>query len=160
VFKITKMVTRVTEILLPGEYKRIKAFSESCYSPASPGGIHRNKLDTRDTSRAQPSTNSTKSAEDFMLAKCANPACSATFRYLHEGMLFAIEYKGDSLKRGPPADPEYAEKSKSPQNFWLCSSCCRAMTVQSDGDHGISLVRKEKVPRSVSVGGDRTLMAA
>jgi hypothetical protein len=94
-----------------------------------------------------------------MLAKCANSACSATFHYLHEGKLFAIEYEANSLTRGPPNDPEYAGKCKSPQNFWLCSSCCRAMTVQSDGDHGISLVRKEKVPRSVFVMGDRTLMA-
>jgi hypothetical protein len=95
-----------------------------------------------------------------MLAKCANPACSATFRYLHEGKLFAIESKADSLKRGPPADPEYIGKSSSPQYFWLCSSCCRAMTVQPDGDHGISLVRNEKAPRSASGKEDRTLMAA
>jgi hypothetical protein len=78
-----------------------------------------------------------------MLAKCANPACSATFRYLHEGRLFAINSKVDSLEWGPPADPEYMSKSKSPQYFWLCSSCCRAITVQSDGDHGITLLRKE-----------------
>ncbi|MFZ0864358.1 MAG: hypothetical protein ABR881_17380 [Candidatus Sulfotelmatobacter sp.] len=94
-----------------------------------------------------------------MLAKCANPDCSATFRYLHEGKLFAIESKADSLHWGPPADPEYRGKSHSPLYFWLCSSCCYAMTVQSDGDHGISVVRK-RVPWSVSVAEDRTLVAA
>jgi hypothetical protein len=26
-----------------------------------------------------------------MLSKCANPACSANFRYLHEGRLFHVE---------------------------------------------------------------------
>ena len=94
-----------------------------------------------------------------MLAKCANPVCSATFRYLHEGKLFAIESKADSLKRGPPADPEYTGKSHSPQYFWLCSSCCSAMTVESDGDHGISVVRKRGMP-SISMMEDSTLMAA
>ncbi len=95
-----------------------------------------------------------------MLAKCANPACSATFRYLHEGKLFAIESKADSLQRGPPADPEYRGKSHSPLYFWLCSSCCRAMTVQSDGDHGISVVRRRGMLPSISATKDSTLMAA
>jgi hypothetical protein len=31
-----------------------------------------------------------------MLAKCANPACSATFHYLHEGKLFPVELRSDS----------------------------------------------------------------
>jgi hypothetical protein len=31
-----------------------------------------------------------------MLAKCSNPACSATFHYLHEGKLFPIELRSDS----------------------------------------------------------------
>lgn len=95
-----------------------------------------------------------------MLAKCANPACSATFHYLHEGKLFAIESRADSLERGPPAGLEYAGNSKNPQYYWLCSSCCRAMKVQSDGDHRVSLVHKEEVPRSVSSVGDKTLVAA
>jgi hypothetical protein len=95
-----------------------------------------------------------------MLAKCANPACSATFRYLHEGKLFAIESKADALTRGPPADPEYMGKSSLPQYSWLCSSCCRAMTVQPDGDHGINVVRMENALRSVSGKEDSTLMAA
>jgi hypothetical protein len=34
-----------------------------------------------------------------MLAKCANPACSATFRYFHEGRLFVFEPKRDAPKR-------------------------------------------------------------
>ena len=95
-----------------------------------------------------------------MLAKCANPACSARFRYLHEGKLFAIESKADSLRRGPPSDPEYLGKSNSPQYFWLCSSCCGVMTVQPDRDHGISLVRKQELSRSLSGKQDSTLMAA
>ncbi|MFZ1139211.1 MAG: hypothetical protein WAN76_08540 [Candidatus Sulfotelmatobacter sp.] len=95
-----------------------------------------------------------------MVAKCANPACSATFRYFHEGKLFAIESKPDSLKRGPPTDPEYTGKFHHPLYFWLCSSCCCAMTVQSDGDHEISVVRKRGMLPSISVIADRALVAA
>ncbi len=79
-----------------------------------------------------------------MLAKCANPACSAKFLYLHEGRLFAIASKVDPQKRGPPRDPEYTTRSSTLEYFWLCSSCCCAMTVQSDGDHGITLIRKRQ----------------
>ena len=95
-----------------------------------------------------------------MLAKCANPACFATFRYLHEGRLFLFESKRDAPKRGPPADPEDTGRSHSPQYFWLCSSCCSAMTVQPDGDHGVTVVRKHGVPQNVFVIEERPRMAA
>jgi hypothetical protein len=82
-----------------------------------------------------------------MLAKCANPACSAKFLYLHEGTLFAIESRGDPQKRGPPTDPEYAVRSYTREYFWLCSSCSCAMTIRSDGDHGITVIpKKQTVP--------------
>ena len=54
-----------------------------------------------------------------MLAKCANPAHSATFRYFHEGKLFAIESQADLLKRGPPADPGDTGRSHILEHFWL-----------------------------------------
>ena len=92
-----------------------------------------------------------------MLAKCANPACSAKFLYLHEGTLFAIESKGDPQKRGPPNDPEYAGRSYTREYFWLCSSCCCAMTIQSDGNHGIKLIPKRQ---KVSSAEDLTPIAA
>lgn len=117
-------------------------------------------LDTRDRSRAQPSTLVNQKCGGCMLRKCANPASSGTFHYLHEGKFFAIESRADSLQRRPPADSEYTGKSKSPRYFWLCSSCCRAWELQFVGVDGISLVRKEKVPRSVSVIGDSSLMTA
>ena len=78
-----------------------------------------------------------------MLTKCANPACSAKFLYLHEGKLFAIESKGDPQKRGPPTDPEYAGMFCTREYVWLCSSCCGAMTIQFDRDHGISVIPKK-----------------
>ncbi|HYL16155.1 MAG TPA: hypothetical protein VEV41_24195 [Terriglobales bacterium] len=90
-----------------------------------------------------------------MLAKCANPACSATFHYFHEGKLFAIESKIDPLSRERPIDPEYTGGPHGVQYFWLCSSCCRAMTVLPDGNQGVTVVHKGGVPPNISVMEDR-----
>ena len=58
-----------------------------------------------------------------MVSKCANPACSAIFRYLHEGRLFhlAVGY----------GTPEELASYETPtlESFWLCAECSRKMTV-------------------------------
>ena len=95
-----------------------------------------------------------------MLAKCANPACSAAFHYFHEGKLFAIESSADSQRMGRPSDPEYTGRPHSLQYFWLCSSCCCAMTVQSDRDRGVTVVHKRGVQPNISVMEDRAQMVA
>jgi hypothetical protein len=95
-----------------------------------------------------------------MLAKCANQACFATFQYFHDGKLFAIESSIHSPRTGPPTGPEYTGSPHGPQYFWLCSSCCRAMTVQSDGDDGVTIMRKQGMPGNVSMMEARTQMIA
>jgi hypothetical protein len=62
-----------------------------------------------------------------MLSKCANPNCSAPFRYLHEGKLFRVTR---------PATPDEANGNgswkKVPQQleyFWLCDACAARMTL-------------------------------
>ena len=64
----------------------------------------------------------------IMLSKCANPVCSATFRYLHDGKLFLIQ--------GAP--------KHSLRYFWLCDSCSRTMTLVTEkkGD-GIEVIEKQ-----------------
>lgn len=54
-----------------------------------------------------------------MLAKCLNPTCSATFRYLSDGRIFHLEIPvaGDSVT------------SRRREYFWLCDSCCAKFTV-------------------------------
>ena len=59
-----------------------------------------------------------------MLAKCANPACSAKFLRLHDGRLFVTEVEG--------ADQSNGGHARQREYFWLCSSCCRTMTVAVD----------------------------
>ena len=54
-----------------------------------------------------------------MVAKCLNPTCSATFRYLSDGRIFHLEIPvaGDS---GTSRRREY---------FWVCDRCCANFTV-------------------------------
>jgi hypothetical protein len=57
-----------------------------------------------------------------MLSKCANPACSARFRYLRQGRIFSLEIKTlSSGRRG-----QYSSKM---EHFWLCESCAEAMEI-------------------------------
>ena len=55
-----------------------------------------------------------------MLANCANPLCSASFRRLAEGRLFHLE-----------SDPAIrSSESNRVEYFWLCSRCSSAMTLR------------------------------
>ncbi|MFZ0199575.1 MAG: hypothetical protein WB523_07745 [Candidatus Sulfotelmatobacter sp.] len=63
-----------------------------------------------------------------MVSKCANPSCSATFRYLREGTIFHVASEKNSLPQTP-----------THERFWLCGECSPKMTVISD-DSGIHVV--------------------
>jgi hypothetical protein len=60
-----------------------------------------------------------------MLAKCANPSCPASFRYLKEGRLFRLEADltpaPANMSVGDPGKTEY---------FWLCSHCSKTVTLR------------------------------
>lgn len=90
-----------------------------------------------------------------MLAKCANPACSARFCYFHEGKLLALESTIYSSTTGPPADSDYTGRPKRVRYFWLCPKCCCAMTLRPNGDGGVLVVRT-----SAPMMGDNTEMVA
>jgi hypothetical protein len=62
-----------------------------------------------------------------MLDKCANPACSETFRRLRDGRVFVIEVESS------------ASRPHQRQHFWLCNSCCRSMMVVVDKDKGVQV---------------------
>lgn len=53
-----------------------------------------------------------------MVSKCANPACNAPFRYLHEGRIFSVSR--DS--------PEHVVEHPV-ERYWLCSNCSDRMTL-------------------------------
>jgi hypothetical protein len=72
-----------------------------------------------------------------MLAKCANPACSAPFRYLHEGKLFRLD-----LGAGPPARSGHMPRQL--QYFWLCERCARTMTLEMRGGEVTACLRPQR----------------
>lgn len=55
-----------------------------------------------------------------MLAKCANPSCSASFRHLAEGRLFRLE-----------TEPHLqSPNSRETEYFWLCEVCSSGTTLR------------------------------
>jgi len=58
-----------------------------------------------------------------MLSKCANPECSASLRYLHQGKIFCL---------APTPEVEAVTGELNPvmhERFWLCDKCAKIMTV-------------------------------
>jgi hypothetical protein len=71
-----------------------------------------------------------------MVAKCSNPACSASFRYLTQGRLFLLE-----------SNPALRPKSNAVEYFWLCHRCSSTLTL-SLGEDGtvITVLLPEPIP--------------
>jgi len=63
-----------------------------------------------------------------MIAKCANPVCSAPFHYLREGKVFRMEFDPASRPRGPQlaGSPKPVRKI---EYFWLCGPCSTTLTL-------------------------------
>lgn len=66
-----------------------------------------------------------------MLSKCVNPVCSSAFLYFHQGKLYL---------RNPKA---HLGKSNTLEYFWLCSMCCRTMTIQINDSCGVAVISKQ-----------------
>ena len=62
-----------------------------------------------------------------MLSKCANPACSAAFRYLHEGRIFSLAVPA---KRPRMDSPWETAGSPRVERYWLCPRCSQQMTLR------------------------------
>jgi hypothetical protein len=82
------------------------------------------------------------SEADPMLSKCANPACSAHFRYLHEGQIFNLDRSPSSaavvLTPG-------VRLNEHVEHFWLCGHCsARLKLTLRDG----RVVTEAKEPNS------------
>ena len=66
-----------------------------------------------------------------MLSKCANPGCTASFLYLHQGKLFRLETEdtGDGPDLSFGEDPGVKKSARRIEFFWLCNDCAAAMTL-------------------------------
>jgi len=82
-----------------------------------------------------------------MLSKCANPACSARFRYFHEGKLFRVEgRRGDSADSGAV----WERRLQRIEFFWLCEACATEMTVMFHPETGITVTPLVRTLRTAS----------
>ena len=82
-----------------------------------------------------------------MLDKCANPVCPAIFRKLRDGRLFVVEVQA--------VHPSSAsELGRQRQYFWLCTSCCRTMTIIFPKGRArvVPLQKSELAARAASCG--------
>ncbi len=88
-----------------------------------------------------------------MVSKCANPSCSAIFRYLREGTIFHVA-------SGPThSENNFIPGASAHERFWLCGECSTTMTVISDFS-GIRVVplqdlsekQRQQRARSTAVG--------
>ncbi len=70
-----------------------------------------------------------------MVSKCANPSCSASFRYWHEGKLFRVEIGSPQGKTAFGASRAYPRS----EFFWLCQRCATEMTLEYRPKDGIVL---------------------
>jgi hypothetical protein len=78
--------------------------------------------------------------ECAMLSKCANPECSESFRYLHEGRIFHLAPTPEVRITMGKFQPALHER------FWLCTRCSREMTLIWGGTQ-IRLAPVDKVVR-------------
>ena len=76
-----------------------------------------------------------------MLSKCANPECSAPFRYLREGRIFNIERRRADRQPGQP--------SHEVEFFWLCKDCALTLRVVArDGTHSVLPLEQDSPNRT------------
>ena len=73
-----------------------------------------------------------------MISKCANPACSAHFLYLHEGKLFRVlRASENSAAQELGVDPSLRKPARHVEFFWLCSECCGRLTIRYEKGSGV-----------------------
>lgn len=76
-----------------------------------------------------------------MLAKCANPKCSAVFRYLGAGKLFRMPV---GAARGSRSALEH---------FWLCPECVNTMALAVETTGRVVVMNRSTIGRFRDAGG-------
>jgi len=72
-----------------------------------------------------------------MISKCANPACSAHFLYLHQGRVFRILRDAEDKRELQLGVDPTVSKHSQVEFYWLCEGCSRTMTIRYQKDSGI-----------------------
>jgi hypothetical protein len=89
-----------------------------------------------------------------MLSKCANLSCSARFRYLGEGRVFAVEHRSSTYARESDGGSEFEQIRREFRCFWLCPNCSQFMTVQACGAGGVRLAPSKNVLKTKAPSED------
>lgn len=76
-----------------------------------------------------------------MVSKCANPECTASFRYFHHGKLFRLESSAASSADGENGMNPHAPRLEF---FWLCDQCAAILTLTFEKGAGISVRPKTR----------------
>jgi hypothetical protein len=77
-----------------------------------------------------------------MLSKCANPGCSASFRYLREGRVFNVERRCSEATPGQsPYQVEF---------FWLCKECSQTLRIVTRNGAFCILPVEQESPKRTS----------
>jgi hypothetical protein len=65
-----------------------------------------------------------------VVSKCANPACAASFQYMHEGKLFKLDRRSiRAVCLDPPGKNCEEKPARNVEYFWLCGECASTMTL-------------------------------
>ncbi len=77
-----------------------------------------------------------------MLSKCANPDCSNSFLYLHDGKLFRIHMDRGAPETGSSSafEPDTKKPARRVEFFWLCGECSAKMTLNFETGAGVKIV--------------------
>jgi hypothetical protein len=80
-----------------------------------------------------------------MVSKCANPDCSAPFRYFHTGKLFQSETsRGVDRRSTMGQDVQQGKPVRRLEFFWLCDDCARKMTLIFDKESGVAVHARDR----------------
>ena len=66
-----------------------------------------------------------------MVSKCANPDCSALFRYWGQGRLYRLDLD-DHPGRMQAQEENGGLNAHNVEHFWLCGACAEGMTLGLD----------------------------
>lgn len=81
-----------------------------------------------------------------MLSKCANPTCSTTLHYLREGKVFKVERDANLLL----VDGRSKKAPRKIEHYWLCGPCSETLTLVTQEDREVQVVRKPLIRRAAA----------
>jgi len=99
--------------------------------------------------------------EATMVSKCANPECSESFLYFHQGKLFRLETEGREDRRRQLGDETGISKPlRRLEFYWLCGGCAETLTIAFEKGSGISVRPRPVRPQAARVSARANATAA